>query len=138
MNTLAFVFSLFGLMAYLEVSSLKKRVKELEQQLVKIEGTPLHQEYQSLAKIASSYIGKSVTIGFKEDEGDGDIFAYGNTKHGTNTLLDADDDWLLVKIESAKRHSDQADPPILHHFNRREEIILSRMYHIGHPFLTRF
>ena len=88
MNTLAFVFSLFGLMAYLEVSSLKKRVKELEQQLVKIEGTPLHQEYQSLAKIASSYIGKSVTIGFKE--------------HGTNTLLDADDDWLLVKIESAK------------------------------------
>lgn len=102
MNTIAFVFSLFGLMAYLEVSSLKKRVKELEQQLVKIEGTPLHQEYQSLAKIASSYIGKSVTIGFKEDEGDVDIFAYGNTKHGTNTLLDADDDWLLVKTESAK------------------------------------
>ena len=43
-----------------------------------------------------------MTIGFKEDEGDVDIFAYGNTKYGTNTLLDADDDWLLVKIESAK------------------------------------
>ena len=26
----------------------------------------------------------------------------GNTKYGTNTLLDADDDWLLVKTESAK------------------------------------
>jgi hypothetical protein len=102
MSTVAFVFSLFGLMAYLEVSSLKKRIKDLEQQLSKIEGTPLHQEYQSLAKIASSYIGKSVTIGFKEDEGDADIFAYGNTKYGNNILLDSDNDWLLVKTESAK------------------------------------
>jgi hypothetical protein len=27
---------------------------------------------------------------------------YGNSKHGSNTILDADDDWILVRIDSAK------------------------------------
>ena len=38
----------------------------------------------------------------KEDCGDIDIAMYGNSKHGKNTILDADGDWLLVRIESAK------------------------------------
>ena len=38
----------------------------------------------------------------KEDCGDADIVMYGNSKHGTNTILDADRDWILVRIDSAK------------------------------------
>ena len=27
---------------------------------------------------------------------------YGNTKHGSNTILDADEEWMLVRIETPK------------------------------------
>ena len=49
-----------------------------------------------------AYIGKHVILELKEDCEDADIMMYGNSKHGTNTLLDADGDWLLVRIDSAK------------------------------------
>ena len=49
-----------------------------------------------------SYIGKQVVLDLKEACEDNDIVMYGNSKHGTNTILDADSEWLLVRIESAK------------------------------------
>lgn len=33
---------------------------------------------------------------------DVDIMMYGNSKHGSNTILDADGDWILVRIDYAK------------------------------------
>ena len=39
MQYVAFAFAIFGFLAYLELSSLKKRIDELERQLTKMQGT---------------------------------------------------------------------------------------------------
>lgn len=103
----AFVFAVFGLIAYLQLSPLKRRVEQLEEQLAKTEGTPLYEARRSLAQAARGYIGKPVQLEFKEDHQDVDIAMYGNGKHGTNTILDADDEWLLVRIDSPKVKTDK-------------------------------
>lgn len=102
MEYLAFVFGIFGLMAFLEASSLKKRVAALEESLTKTRGTSFHEERQSLVTAAKDYIGQEVILGFKEDHGDVDVINYGNTKHGSNTILDVDEDWMLVRIRTPK------------------------------------
>ena len=53
-------------------------------------------------KMIRECTGKSVTIDLKEDNEDPDIMMYGNTAQGTNTVLDVDDRWMLVRIESKK------------------------------------
>ncbi len=102
MEYLAFVFGIFGLMAFLEASSLKKRVAALEESLTKTRGISFHEERQSLVTAAKDYIGQEVILGFKEDHGDVDVINYGNTKHGSNTILDVDEDWMLVRIGTPK------------------------------------
>lgn len=103
----AFVFGIFGFLAYLEVSSLKKRIDDLERQLTTVEGTGYAEDRASLIKAASSYIGQSVILELKEDHQDVDITMYGNTKHGTNTILDIDEEWMLVRVESKKKTADK-------------------------------
>ncbi len=98
----AFVFAIFGFLAYMEISSLKKRVDELERSLSKQEGTSYYNRRKSLSQIARSYIGKPVTLTMKEDHMDPDIISYGNTRHGSNTILDVDEDWVLVRIKTPK------------------------------------
>ena len=102
MEYVGIVFGIFGLLAYVELASLKKRVIALEEELAGIAGTSLYEERRSLLDAAYTYIGKQVTLDLKEDCEDADIVMYGNTKHGTNTILDADEDWILVRIDSAK------------------------------------
>ena len=102
MEYVGFVFGIFGLLAYLQFSSLKKRVTALEEELAGIAGTPSFEERRALLDAVESYIGKQVTLDLKEDCGDVDIAMYGNSKHGTNTILDADGDWILVRIDSAR------------------------------------
>ena len=102
MEYVGFVFGIFGLLAYLQCSSLKKRVIALEEELAGIAGTSSFEERRALLDAARSYIGKQVNLELKEDCEDADIVMYGNTKHGTNTILDADGDWILVRIDSAK------------------------------------
>ncbi len=102
MEYIGFVFGIFGLLAYVELSSLKKRVTALEKELAGIAGTSSYEEQRTLLDAVGSYIGKQVALELKEDCKDVDIAMYGNTKHGTNTILDADGDWLLVRIDSAK------------------------------------
>ena len=53
-------------------------------------------------KAIKSGASKCYILDLKEDCEDVDITMYGNSKHGTNTILDADGDWLLVRIDSAK------------------------------------
>ena len=102
MEYAAFIFGIFGLMAYMQVSSLKVRIDEMERQLTQMKGTSYHEDRTALLQAAKTYMNKAVNIDLKEDHGDIDIMNYGNSKHGTNTILDADNEWLLVRIETPK------------------------------------
>ena len=102
MEYLGFIFGIFGLFAYIELASLKKKVTALEKELSGIAGTPSFEERRALLDAVESYIGKQVVLDLKEDCEDADIMMYGNSKHGSNTILDADGDWILVRIDSAK------------------------------------
>ncbi len=102
METLGFIFGIFGLLAYLQLSSLKKRVDELERELTRAKGTSYHEDRTVLMNAAKSYIGETVDIDLKEDHLDIDLISYGNTKHGSNTILDADEEWVKVRIETPK------------------------------------
>ena len=104
MEVLGYVFGIFGLLAYLEVSSLKKRVNELENALSTLKGTDYYEQKTSLLKAVQSYIGQKVTIQLKEDYEDPDIINYGNSKHGSITISEADEQWMLVSIESPKKN----------------------------------
>ena len=94
MEYVAYVLAVFGLMAYMQVYSLKNRVSKLEEALTGLKGTRFHEDRSSLLKAASSYIGKKVKIELKEDHQDADVVMYGNTVHGSNTITDLDRDWL--------------------------------------------
>ncbi len=98
----AFVFGLFGLIAFCEIESMKKRINDLENMLAKMEGSPLYETRTSLVRVAGTYIGKTVKLHMKEDYTDFDIVNYGNTKHGLVTILDVDDDWMHVRITTPK------------------------------------
>ena len=102
MEYLGFIFGIFGLFAYIELASLKKKVTALEKELSGIAETPSFEERRALLDAVESYIGNQVVLDLKEDCEDADIMMYGNSKHGSNTILDADGDWILVRIDSAK------------------------------------
>ena len=102
MEYVALVFGIIGMVAFAEVCSLKTKVAALEAQLGKVEGTPQYEERLSLIRAAEEYIGKQVNITLKEEYQDVDVTQYGNTKYGSNTILDADDDWMLVQVIRAK------------------------------------
>ena len=104
MEVIGFVFGIFGLMAYLQVSSLKSRIDELERELTGMKGTSYYEDRTALVHAAKSYIGKKVTIDLKEDHEDVDIINYGNPKSGTITILDADGEWMLIHIVNNKKN----------------------------------
>ena len=107
MQYIGLVFGIFGLLAYLQVSELKNRVKALERELSSMQGTSYHDDRKALLQAARQLIGQKVEIEMKEDHMDADIINYGNTRHGANTILDADDDWLLIRIDSPKESKDK-------------------------------
>ena len=102
MEYIGLVFGIFGILAYVELSSLKKKVATLEEELAGIAGTASFEERRALLDAVDQYIGKRVILHMKEDCQDVDIVMYGNSKHGTNTILDVDGDWLLVRIDAPK------------------------------------
>lgn len=102
MEYIGFIFGIFGFIAFTQVGSLRGKVYELERQLARVKGTTLHDERVALSQAAKSYIGESTKINVKEHYEDVDITMYGNTKNGSITILDVDDDWLLVQIQTPK------------------------------------
>ena len=104
MEVIGFVFGIFGLMAYLQVSSLKSRIDELEREFTGMKGTSYYEDRTALVHAAKSYIEKKVTIDLKEDHEDVDIINYGNPKSGTITILDADGEWMLIRIVNNKKN----------------------------------
>ncbi len=107
MEYLAFAFGIFGFMAFLQSSEQKRRIDKLENALAALRGTSYHEIRKDLIRAAKSYIGQSVQLSFKEDRMDADVVSYGNTKHGTNTIVDVDDEWMLVHITSPKGNKDK-------------------------------
>ncbi|MBE6989747.1 MAG: hypothetical protein E7426_03245 [Ruminococcaceae bacterium] len=106
MEYVAFVFGIFGLVAFLEISSLKGRIRSLEAQLRSLSGTDYAAEKQSLIEAAKAYIGQTVRLSFSEDEKDPDA-VLASIKMGTCTLLDVDENWLLVHIVHNKSSKDK-------------------------------
>ncbi|MBE6115366.1 MAG: hypothetical protein E7187_00890 [Erysipelotrichaceae bacterium] len=104
MEIIGFVFGIFGLLAYLEVPSLKKRIEDLERDMSKTQGTSYHVDRTALVQATRSYIGKKVNIDLKEDHEDVDIINYGNMKYGTITILDTDGEWVLIRVENKKKN----------------------------------
>lgn len=103
MNYVAFVLAIFGFMAYCELSSLKKRIGQIEEQLATAKGTSYAYSRESLKKLAQSYIGKNVRINLREEMEDLDVISQGNIKRGANVILDVDDEWMLVRINGPKK-----------------------------------
>lgn len=102
MEIMGLILGVFGLIAYLELSSLKGRTAALEEQLAKLKGTSFHDDRKALVQAAKSYVGQKVKLELKEDQQNVDIVMYGNSKHGSNTILDADEEWMLVHVEPPK------------------------------------
>ena len=102
MQYLGFIFGIFGLLAYLQIGPLKRRIQVLEEESSRTEGTPAFEKRAALTEAARAYIGKRVRLDLKEDQGDTDILMYGNTKHGGNTILDVDGEWMLVRIDTPR------------------------------------
>ncbi len=107
MEYVAFVFGIFGLMAYLQSSSLKSRIDQLERELTRMKGTSFNEDRRSLLQAIKTYIGRPVKIEFKEDSEDADVISYGNSRYGSNTILEADEEWMLVHISSPKGEKDK-------------------------------
>ena len=106
-NDIAYVFGVFGLMAYLQMSSLKKRISALEEQMSGLQGTSYAENKKSLKKIATELIGKNVIIELKEEQQDYDITMYGNTKYGSNTIKNR-----YIPLDApAKKHKGKATIP---------------------------
>ena len=106
MEYLGFIFGVFGLVAFLGLDSLKKRVRDLEKQMSALSGTDYATEKLSLMSAARGYIGQSVQLRFKEGEEDPDA-TIAAMKMGTCTLVDVDQDWILVHIEHNKTTQDK-------------------------------
>ncbi|MBR2810083.1 MAG: hypothetical protein IKD69_01765 [Solobacterium sp.] len=106
MEYVGFIFGIFGLMAYLQVSSLKSRVDALEQQLSKVEGTDYAMDRAALQRIALNLLHKPILLDLKEDHEDVDLY-WAQQKKGSCTLTDADNDWLLIHLEYGKTVKDK-------------------------------
>lgn len=102
MKYLIIIMAILGFLAYCEMSSLRRRIAKLEEAQVKAKGSPAYEERIVMVELARSYIGDKVKIEQKEDYLDSDIISYGNSKHGSITILDVDNDWIKVVIKTPK------------------------------------
>lgn len=80
MEYVGFVFGIFGLLAYVKLSSLKKRVNTLEEELAGIAGSSSYEERRALLDATHAYIWKHVFLDLKEDceDTDADVFYHSN------------------------------------------------------------
>ena len=107
MEYLGVALGIFGILAFFQVSTLRSKVDALERQLAKVQGTTYSEDRKGLEQIVRSSIGQKVKIDMKEDYWDADILSYGNSKHGFNTIVDVDEEWVLVRTESPKGSKDK-------------------------------
>ncbi len=94
MEHLIWLPAIFGFLAYLEIGSLKGRIKRLEDQLGNVKDSPIHTEKTALMKLLTEYIGKEVNLEFRGEQYDPDLY----TSRNKCTVLSIDDEWVLVQI----------------------------------------
>lgn len=97
MDKLLWVFAILGVIALFGVWNLQTRVSKLERQLANVEGTPANKEKKDLTNVVKGYVGRNVVLEFRDDECDMDLVNCAARK-GSCTILEADDDWVLVHI----------------------------------------
>lgn len=110
METIGFIFGIFGLLAFCEVSTLQHRVKKLEkafeEHFASAKGSPSYEERMALLKLIKSYVGKKVILEFQSEEFDFYEVRTSSGK-GSCTILDADKDWVLVNLNYGKVNKDK-------------------------------
>ena len=97
MDTLVMIFAFLGFCAWLGIASLSTKVGKLERELRKVQGTEAFTEVRDMRRLAKMSIGKTVTLKFRENEGDIDLMGQPSV-----TILDADSEWLLVEFQKGK------------------------------------
>ena len=97
--------AIFGLLAFFQVSAVAARLRRLERS----ENSVLHAERSSvkddMTKILAPYTGKRIQLDFYENEEDMDLINI--SKQNKIILLDMDEKWALVRIETSKNHRDK-------------------------------
>lgn len=99
--------AIFGLLAFFQVSAVAARLRRLERS----ENSAVHSERSSvkddMRKILAPYTGKEIHLDFYEDEEDADLELINIGGHNKIILLDMDEKWALVRIETPKNHRDK-------------------------------
>lgn len=98
MEMIVFMLAIMVFVATTEISTLKRRVDQLEKQLTHMEGTDYHQDRQDLIKVIDQYRGQSVSISLKEDYTDVELVLSSQQSDSEVTVIDVDSDWLHLKI----------------------------------------
>lgn len=96
MEYIGYIFGIFGLFAFLQVSSLKGRLVKIEEQLANMNGTSQYDERQSLYQHLLTCIGQHVELSLKEDYEDLEI------RSGDTYIEDTDGEWVVVRIENKR------------------------------------
>lgn len=103
METITMVWSIMGFIAFITLFSLRDRVIRLERQLSDCGNSRQFQSRDELGDRMREYIGKRIILGFYEDEEDIDVLTYAENPRGGVTVIDCDEKWVLVRIDTGKK-----------------------------------
>ncbi len=98
MEYILWIFAILGLLAFLGIGDLRRRVRLLEDQLSSMKGSPAHAEKTALRKLLNDYVGKEINLEFRGEEFDGDLCVPGSKCK----VLAVDEEWLFVQITDKK------------------------------------
>ena len=98
MEYIIWVPAILGLLAFLSIGDLKKRIRVLEDQLSSMKGSPAHAEKTALRKLLNDYVGKNIELEFRGEEMDSDLCVPGSKC----TVLTVDEEWVFVQISDKK------------------------------------
>ncbi len=102
MDSIAWMFGIFGLIAFCSMGSLKKRIRKLETQMRGEEMLDEATDVETLRLRLEVMIGQMVIFSFYEDDGDIDLLCDGVVR-----VVDVDEKWVLVHAEEGKRTMDR-------------------------------
>ncbi|PXV91197.1 hypothetical protein C8E03_104205 [Lachnotalea glycerini] len=93
------IWAFLGFLAFLQVSSLSTKQKRMERR--ENDDSQVRSSMKDDMKmILTPYVGKEVIFDFYEDEEDLDMV---NTNKNKFILLDVDEKWALIRIESTRK-----------------------------------
>lgn len=101
MEYLGYAFGFFGFLAFIQLSSVKGRIANLERLLSEKGVADIRPD---LFGILEDYVGAEVEISFYEDEEEIDVLTrFQNRRKGDSVrIVDYDEKWVLVQASNAK------------------------------------